>query len=74
MRAELAVREAFVRTRARYIVLLKALLRRDGLRIASGPSGRILERLAGILYAMWRDGTVYGRRKAVRPRARACAA
>lgn len=48
VRAELAVREALVRTRTRYIALLKALVRRDGLRIASGPSHRILIRLAAV--------------------------
>ena len=35
VRAELAVREALVRTRSRYIGLAKALVRRDGLRVAS---------------------------------------
>src|SRR6185437_14357644 len=34
VRAELAVREALVRTRTRYIALAKALVRRDGLRVA----------------------------------------
>jgi transposase len=48
VRAELAVREALVRTRTRYIALMKALVRRDGLRIAGGPSHRILERLAAV--------------------------
>src|SRR5213596_285798 len=32
VRAELAVREALVRTRTRYVALAKALVRRDGLR------------------------------------------
>jgi transposase len=36
MRGHLAVREALVRTRTRYISLVRALLRRDGWRIRSG--------------------------------------
>ncbi len=36
MRAQLAVREALVRTRTRYIALVSALVRREGLRIADG--------------------------------------
>jgi transposase len=46
VRAELAVREALVRTRTRYIALAKALVRRDGLRVASGESERVAARLA----------------------------
>lgn len=48
VRAALAVRDALVRTRARYIVLAKSLARRDGLRIAPGASGRFLARLAAV--------------------------
>jgi len=36
VRAELAVRDALVRTRTRYVAVLKALVRRDGLRLAQG--------------------------------------
>jgi transposase len=36
VRAELAVRDTLVRTRTRYVGLLKALLRRDGHRLPSG--------------------------------------
>lgn len=36
VRAELAVRDTLVRTRTRYAALLKALVRREGLRLASG--------------------------------------
>ena len=46
VRTELAVRDALVRTRARYIVLVKACVRREGLRVASGPSDRFLAHLA----------------------------
>ena len=48
VRAELAVRDALVRTQARYIVLAKSLARRDGLRIAPGASERFLARLAAV--------------------------
>jgi len=48
VRAELAVRDTLVRTRARYIVLAKSLCRRDGLRVAPGASGRFLSRLAAV--------------------------
>ncbi len=36
LRAQLAVREALVRTRARYISLMRALVRREGFRVGSG--------------------------------------
>jgi transposase len=48
VRAELSVRDALVRTRARYITLAKACVRRDGLRIAPGASHRFLDRLAAV--------------------------
>lgn len=41
VRAELAVRDALVRTRTRYIALAKALVRRDGLRVPSGEAHRV---------------------------------
>ena len=46
VRAQLAVREAMVRTRSRYISLISTLLRRDGLRVAPGRSAGFLKRLA----------------------------
>jgi len=46
VRAELAVREALVRTRTRYVALIKALVRRDGLRLASGEPERTAAKLA----------------------------
>jgi len=46
VRAQLAVREAMVRTRSRYISLISTLLRRDGLRIKSGYTPTFLKRLA----------------------------
>jgi transposase len=46
VRAELAVRDALVRTRARFISLIRALLRREGLRMPSGMARYFLRRLA----------------------------
>jgi transposase len=48
VRAQLAVREAMVRTRAKYISLICTLLRRDGYRIASGTAPYFLKRLEQI--------------------------
>ncbi len=50
VRAQLAVRDAVVRTRTRYVALAKALVRRDGLRVPSSAAERVgahLEALAG---------------------------
>lgn len=48
VRAELAVREALVRTRTRYISLAKALVRRDGLRVASSEAEHVPARIAAL--------------------------
>lgn len=48
VRAELAVRDALVRTRTRYIALAKALVRRDGLRVAGSESERVVMRIAAL--------------------------
>src|SRR5262249_20615448 len=48
VRAELAVREALVRTRTRYIALAKALVRRDGLRVAASESHLVAQRIAAL--------------------------
>lgn len=48
VRAELAVREALVRTRSRYIGVAKALVRRDGLRVAGCESHLVAERIAAL--------------------------
>jgi len=45
VRAKLAVREAIVRTRSKYISLIRALLRRDGLRVAAGTARSFCARL-----------------------------
>lgn len=52
IRAKLAVREALVRTRAKYISLSRALLRRDGLRIAPGTARCFSLRLAELSLAV----------------------
>ena len=48
VRAELAVREALVRTRTRYIALAKALVRRDGLRVAACESHLVAQRITAL--------------------------
>jgi transposase len=48
VRAQLAVREAMVRTRSRYISIISTLLRRAGLRIDAGYSPSFLKRLARV--------------------------
>lgn len=48
VRAELAVRDALVRTRTRYTALIKSLLRRDGLRLNSTASHLFAERIAAL--------------------------
>lgn len=47
-RAERAVREALVRTRTRYVSLAKALVRRDGLRVASSESEHVPARIGAL--------------------------
>jgi transposase len=49
VRAQLAVREAMVRTRSRYISLISTLLRRDGLRVEPGHSAGFLKRLEQVV-------------------------
>jgi transposase len=48
VRAELAVRDSLVRTRTRYINLLRAQLRQQGLRLPSGSTEQVLPRLARV--------------------------
>jgi transposase len=48
VRAELAVREALVRTRTRYVALIKALVRRDGLRLAQGEPEHTVAKVAAL--------------------------
>lgn len=48
VQAVLAVREALVRTRTRLVNLLRAQLRREGLRLPSGSAERVTPRLQGL--------------------------
>jgi transposase len=48
VRAHLAVREALVRTRVRYLSLIRAVLRRDGICLPSGSAAGFLRRLAQV--------------------------
>lgn len=48
LRAELAVREALIRTRTRYVQIIKALVRRDGLRVPSSEPEHIVTKVAGL--------------------------
>lgn len=48
VRAELAVRDAVVRTRTRYVALIKAAVRREGLRLGQGDPERTAAKLATI--------------------------
>lgn len=48
IRAELAVRDALVRTRTRYIALAKSLVRRDGLRVPGSMSRTVAERIQAL--------------------------
>lgn len=45
VRAQLAVREALVRTRSRYISLVRSLLRREGIQIRSGTAKTFAQRV-----------------------------
>ena len=46
VRAELAVRDALVRTRTRYIGVIKAFIRREGLRVPSGEAEQTAAKVA----------------------------
>jgi transposase len=48
VRAQLAVREALVRTRTRYLGVAKAFVRRDGLRVGGSPAYLAAERIAAL--------------------------
>jgi transposase len=48
LRAALAVREALVRTRVRYVGLIRALLRREGVAVSSGTVETFARRVAGV--------------------------
>lgn len=46
VRAQLTVREALVRTRSRYISIVRSMLRGEGLRVRSGDASTFVERVA----------------------------
>lgn len=48
LRAQLAVRDALVRTRTRYVALIKAAVRREGLRLPSGEAEHTVAKLAAL--------------------------
>ena len=48
VRAELAVRDALVHTRTRYVAVAKTLVRRDGLRVAGSASEHVAECIAAL--------------------------
>jgi len=48
VRGELAVRDALVHTRVRFIGVVKALVRREGLRIAGGAAEQLARKLAAL--------------------------
>jgi transposase len=48
LRAQLVVRDALVRTRTRYVALIKAAVRREGLRLPSGEAEQTVAKLAGL--------------------------
>jgi len=51
VRAQLAVRDALIRTRTRYVSVVRALTRRDGLRLASGGPEHLEAKLAALALA-----------------------
>ena len=53
VRAELAVREALVRTRTRYISLVRSLLRREGIGMRSGGTSSFVARVGELLLPPW---------------------
>jgi hypothetical protein len=48
VRSELAVRESLVRTRTRYVALIKAAVRREELRLSQGDPERTVSKLEAI--------------------------
>jgi transposase len=48
LRARLAVRDALVRTRTRYVAMIKAAVRREGLRLPSGEAEQTVAKLAAL--------------------------
>jgi transposase len=60
VRAELAVRDALVRTRTRYISVVRALLRREGIGVRSGGSSTFVARVKELSLPQWLDAEISG--------------
>src|SRR5262245_13394712 len=58
VRAQLAVREALVRTRTRYISVIRAVLRRDGVRVPSGGAATFGGRAQALALSAPQQGPV----------------
>lgn len=58
VRATLAVRDALIRTRARYVIVIRALLRQAGIAVASGSPDAFLRRLAAVTLPPALHGTI----------------
>lgn len=58
VRAELAVREGLVRTRTRYISVVRSLLRREGIRVRSGGSSTFVARVGELSLAQWLESAI----------------
>ena len=53
VRGELAVREALVRTRTRYVSVVRSLLRREGIGVRSGGSSTLVARVGELSLPHW---------------------
>jgi transposase len=58
VRAELAVREAVVRTRTRYISLVRSLLRREGIAVRSGAASSLIVRVSELSLPQWLESEI----------------
>jgi len=58
VRAGLAVRDALVRTRTRYISVVRALLRREGIGVRSGGSSSFVARVGALSLAPWLEAEI----------------
>jgi transposase len=58
VRAELAVREALVRTRRRYISVVRSLLRREGIGVRNGGSSSFMARVGEVSLPQWLEAEI----------------
>lgn len=58
VRAALTVREALVRTRTRYISVVRSLLRREGIRMRSGGSSSFVARVGELSLPRWLESEI----------------